>query len=87
MAVNYYPPCPDPSSTLGSPKHSDVNLVILLLQGEVNGLQVMKDGEWLAVEALPSAFVVNIGHMLQFNPSISFCFFLFSPFVSFAEHS
>ncbi|KAL6271461.1 hypothetical protein ACE6H2_028372 [Prunus campanulata] len=65
MTTNYYPPCPDPSLTLGLPKHSDVNLITLLLQEQVHGLQVLKDKQWLAVEPVPNAFVVNIGHMLQ----------------------
>ncbi|XP_024168016.2 protein DOWNY MILDEW RESISTANCE 6 [Rosa chinensis] len=80
MGINYYPPCPDPSLTLGLPKHSDVNLITLLLQGEeVHGLQVLKDGQWLAVEPVPNAFVVNIGHTLQVHPHLynpaSFSFF------------
>ncbi|KAI5315795.1 hypothetical protein L3X38_044971 [Prunus dulcis] len=54
-----------PSLTLGLPKHSDVNLITLLLQEQVHGLQVLKDEQWLAVEPVPNAFVVNIGHMLQ----------------------
>ncbi|KAL6217514.1 hypothetical protein ACLB2K_010731 [Fragaria x ananassa] len=66
MAANYYPACPDPSLTLGLPKHSDINLITLLLQGEeVHGLQVLKDGQWLGVEPQPDGFVVNIGHMLK----------------------
>ncbi|XP_061366950.1 hyoscyamine 6-dioxygenase-like [Gastrolobium bilobum] len=65
MAINHYPPCPDPSLTLGLPKHGDVFLITLLFQGEMNGLQVWKDGQWFAVEPLPNALVVNIGHMLQ----------------------
>lgn len=40
MTLNHYPPCPDPSLTLGLPQHSDVNLITLLLQGDVNRLQV-----------------------------------------------
>lgn len=71
MSINHYPPCPDPSLTLGLPKHSDPNLITLLLQGKVNGLQVLKNGQWLAVEPLPNAFVVNIGHALQV-PSLFF---------------
>ncbi|PRQ25887.1 putative aminocyclopropanecarboxylate oxidase [Rosa chinensis] len=40
------------------------------IQGEeVHGLQVLKDGQWLAVEPVPNAFVVNIGHMLQVHLS------------------
>ncbi|CAK7346428.1 unnamed protein product [Dovyalis caffra] len=65
MSINHYPPCPDPSLTLGLPKHSDVNLFNILLQGEVPGLQVLKDGNWLAVEPLPTAFAITIGYMLQ----------------------
>ena len=71
MAINHYPPCPDPFLTLGLPKHSDLNLITLLLQGEVHGLQVFEDRQWLAVEPLPNAFVVNIGHMLQLHPYFS----------------
>ncbi|KAK7268279.1 hypothetical protein RIF29_20975 [Crotalaria pallida] len=67
MAINHYPPCPDPSLTLGLPKHSDPNLITLLLQGEteMHGLQVCKDGQWFAVEPIPYALVVNIGHTMQ----------------------
>ncbi|KAL4596416.1 hypothetical protein ACB092_12G162900 [Castanea dentata] len=42
-----------------------INLITFLLQGESHGLQVLKDGQWLAVEPLPNAFVVNVGHMLH----------------------
>ncbi|KAF8401869.1 hypothetical protein HHK36_012818 [Tetracentron sinense] len=65
LLINNYPPCPDPSLTLGLPKHSDPNLITLLLQGDVYGLQVFKDGQWIGIEPLPNAFVVNLGHQLQ----------------------
>lgn len=65
MALNRYPPCPDPSLTLGLPWHGDVNLITVLLQGPVLGLQVLKDGRWLALQPLPDAFVINIGLALQ----------------------
>ncbi|XP_030496368.2 protein DOWNY MILDEW RESISTANCE 6 isoform X1 [Cannabis sativa] len=64
MSVSHYPPCPDPTLTLGLPKHADVNLITLLLQ-QVDGLQVIKDGQWLPVHPLPNAIVVNIGYTLQ----------------------
>jgi hypothetical protein len=80
MATNHYPPCPDPSLTLGLPK---LNLITLLLQGEVHGLQVFKDGQWLAVEPLPNAFVVNIGHMLRVHPYfLIFLFAILPPFLA-----
>ncbi|KAM0007120.1 putative 2'-deoxymugineic-acid 2'-dioxygenase [Helianthus debilis subsp. tardiflorus] len=65
LSINHYLPSPDPSLTLGLPKHADPNLITVLLQGSVSGLQVFKDGQWLGVEPLPHAFVVNIGHQLQ----------------------
>ncbi|PON62606.1 Oxoglutarate/iron-dependent dioxygenase [Parasponia andersonii] len=64
MSTAHCPPCPDPSLTLGLPKHSDVNLVTLVLQ-EVEDLQVLKDGQWHTIKPLPNAFVVNIGYTLQ----------------------
>ncbi|KAF9605627.1 hypothetical protein IFM89_017970 [Coptis chinensis] len=67
LGINQYPPCPDPTLTLGLPKHSDPNLLTLLLQGDVSGLQVLNEGEWIAVEPLPSAFTINLGHLLQVN--------------------
>ncbi|WJX18443.1 hypothetical protein P8452_08239 [Trifolium repens] len=40
-------------------------LKIQLHTDDVSGLQVFKDGEWIAVEALPHAFVINVGYQLQ----------------------
>eukprot|EP01018_Ginkgo_biloba_P012181 Gb_17241 [translate_table: standard] len=65
MAINYYPPCPNPELTYGLPGHSDPNLLTLLLQDRVSGLQVFKNGRWVAVEPVPNAFVVNVGDQLQ----------------------
>nr|QJZ27966.1 hyoscyamine 6 beta-hydroxylase [Mandragora autumnalis] len=66
MLTNYYPPCPDPSSTLGVGGHYDGNL-ITLLQQDLPGLQqlIVKDGNWIAVEPIPTAFVVNLGLTLK----------------------
>lgn len=66
MAVNYYPPCPEPELTYGLPGHTDPNALTILLQDlHVAGLQVLKDGKWLAVNPHPDAFVINIGDQLQ----------------------
>ncbi|KAL2335392.1 hypothetical protein Fmac_016605 [Flemingia macrophylla] len=64
--VHHYPPCPDPSLTLGLAKHRDPSIITILLQDkEVQGLQVLKDGEWIGVQPIPDAFVVNIGLLFQ----------------------
>ncbi|CAI9086991.1 OLC1v1020941C3 [Oldenlandia corymbosa var. corymbosa] len=66
MAVNYYPPCPEPDLTYGLPAHTDPNALTILLQDlDVAGLQVLKDGKWLSVKPHPNAFVINIGDQLQ----------------------
>ncbi|KAE8685361.1 putative ring finger protein [Hibiscus syriacus] len=65
LAINHYPPCPDPSLTLGISKHCDPKLLTILHQGDVNGLQVFNNGEWIGVEPLHNAIVVNIGNQLQ----------------------
>lgn len=66
MAVNYYPPCPEPELTYGLPAHTDPNALTILLQDLlVAGLQVLMDGKWLAIKPHPDAFVINIGDQLQ----------------------
>ncbi|KAL6882697.1 hypothetical protein ACP4OV_011387 [Aristida adscensionis] len=67
MAVNYYPPCPQPDLTYGLPKHTDPNALTILLQDpSVTGLQVLKDGDhWIAVNPRPNALVVNLGDQIQ----------------------
>jgi isopenicillin N synthase-like dioxygenase len=61
MTVNCYPACPQPELTLGMPPHSDYGFFTLVLQDDVEGLQVMHDGEWFTVDPVPGSFVVNVG--------------------------
>lgn len=71
MAVNFYPPCPQPELTYGLPGHTDPNALTILLQDlGVAGLQVLKDGKWIAVNPHPNAFVINLGDQLQVPPSL-----------------
>ncbi|CAL5069549.1 unnamed protein product [Urochloa decumbens] len=66
MAVNYYPPCPQPELTYGLPGHKDPNAITLLLQDGVSGLQVQRGaGRWVAVNPVPGALVINIGDQMQ----------------------
>ncbi|KAJ8420101.1 hypothetical protein Cgig2_000151 [Carnegiea gigantea] len=64
--ANYYPPCPNPELTLGLPAHTDSKVLTILLQEEgVTGLHVLKDGNWVAVDPVPGALVVNVADQLQ----------------------
>lgn len=65
VALNYYPPCPQPELTYGLPGHTDPNLITVLLQDDVSGLQVLKNGKWVAVNPIPNTFIVNIGDQMQ----------------------
>ncbi|XP_061995496.1 protein DMR6-LIKE OXYGENASE 2-like [Rosa rugosa] len=65
MAINYYPPCPQPELTYGLPGHADPNVVTLLLQDDVGGLQVLKGGKWVAVKPITHTFIVNLGDQMQ----------------------
>ncbi|KAI3807961.1 hypothetical protein L1987_23900 [Smallanthus sonchifolius] len=66
MGINYYPVCPQPELTYGIPCHTDPNAITILLQDTlVTGLQVLKDGKWVAIKPCPNAFVINIGDQLD----------------------
>ena len=87
MRMNYYPPCPQPDQVVGLTPHSDADgLTILLQLNETDGLQVRKEGIWIPVKPLPSAFIVNIGDVLEvivnnvlnnlFGPTAVFIWFI-----------
>lgn len=65
MAINYYPPCPQPELTYGLPAHTDANLITLLLQDDVSGLQVLRHGKWININPIPNTFIVNLGDQMQ----------------------
>lgn len=65
MAINYYPRCPNPELTYGLPSHTDPNALTVLLQDQVSGLQVLNNGNWIAVQPIANSFVINIGDQLQ----------------------
>ncbi|KAL6216925.1 hypothetical protein ACLB2K_010143 [Fragaria x ananassa] len=61
LQLNSYPPCPEPSRTLGLAPHTDTSIVTIL-QAKTSGLQVFKDGVgWILVELEPDALFVNLG--------------------------
>jgi isopenicillin N synthase-like dioxygenase len=65
MMVNCFPACPEPELTLGMPPHSDYGFFTLLLQDQVNGLEVSDGEDWLLIDPLPGALVVNVGDHLE----------------------
>ncbi|CAK9152015.1 unnamed protein product [Ilex paraguariensis] len=64
--VSHYPPCPHPERLNGLRAHTDAGGVILLFQDdEVSGLQILKDGQWIDVQPLSNAIVINIGDQIE----------------------
>jgi isopenicillin N synthase-like dioxygenase len=50
---------------LGVHHHTDAGALTLLLQDEVSGLQVYRDGFWYDIPTVPGALVINTGDMMQ----------------------
>ncbi|KAL7000886.1 hypothetical protein U1Q18_002038 [Sarracenia purpurea var. burkii] len=65
MAAHYYPYCPQPDLTYGLTSHTDPGVVTVLLQNDVGGLQVKFGEDWVDIEPVPGALVINIGDILQ----------------------
>nr|XP_043606359.1 jasmonate-induced oxygenase 4 [Erigeron canadensis] len=65
ITISYYPKCPQPELTLGLQSHSDMGFITLLIQDNVAGLQVSKDGEWVTVEPLSQAILVILGDQTE----------------------
>ena len=64
--INYPPMPPQPTESVRSGAHEDINVITLLLGAEEPGLQVLtKQGRWLGVNPQPGSMVVNVGDMLQ----------------------
>ncbi|WMV32433.1 hypothetical protein MTR67_025818 [Solanum verrucosum] len=65
--MNYYPPCPNTSITMGARPHCDGSCITLLFQDDTGGLYVRgtKGDNWIHVNPIKGALAVNIGDLLQ----------------------
>lgn len=60
----HYPACPRPDLARGLRAHTDPHTLSVVYQ-EYPGLQLLKDGKWLAVKPDVGTLLVNVGDMLQ----------------------
>ncbi|ERN16958.1 protein SRG1 [Amborella trichopoda] len=66
VRMNYYPPCPRPDLVLGLSPHSDGSAITVLQQDLGSaGLQIRKGNDWVLVEPLQGALVINIGDTIE----------------------
>lgn len=64
LTALYYLPATE-NEKMGINSHRDVGCITFVLQDEVGGLEVQKDGNWIPVTPNKGALVVNIGIVLQ----------------------
>jgi len=65
LRLNRYPPCPIDFRIHGLMPHTDSDFLTILYQDQVGGLQLVKDGKWVAVKPNPDALIINIGDLFQ----------------------
>lgn len=64
LLVHHYPSCPNPSLTMGLTRHADPTLITILFQ-DVNGLQFFKDGQWIDIDPVDDALLINFGYIFE----------------------
>lgn len=68
-ALHYFPiedPDSLPEGAVRAAAHGDINLITLLMGASAEGLEVLRrDGQWIAITALPEQIIVNVGDMLD----------------------
>ncbi len=69
LRANYYHRTDSQEQVIGLRPHMDGTFITLLLQDDVAGLEVMKDGEWFCVKPERNAICVHFGDMLEVNSS------------------
>jgi isopenicillin N synthase-like dioxygenase len=65
ITISYYSPCPQPDLALGLQSHSDMGAITLLIQDDVGGLEVLKDGMWIPVAPLPDGILVILADQTE----------------------
>ncbi|RCV23363.1 hypothetical protein SETIT_5G000200v2 [Setaria italica] len=65
ITISYYSPCPQPDLALGLQSHSDMGAITLLIQDDVGGIEVLKDGMWIPVPALRDGILVILADQTE----------------------
>jgi len=62
--LGQYKPCLQPEMTLGHTPHLDHILLTTLVQDDIGGLKVNKDGHWYKVAPIPSVIIILLGDQI-----------------------
>ncbi|GAA0164444.1 oxygenase [Lithospermum erythrorhizon] len=65
LRMNRYPSCPWLQEVTGLMPHTDSDFLTILHQDQIGGLQLVKDGKWVAVKPCEEALIINIGDLFQ----------------------
>lgn len=89
LQMNSYPSCPEPDRAMGLAAHTDSTLLTILLQTDIAGLQVIREGSkagWITVPPIPGALVVNVGDLLHILTNGTYPSVVHRAVVNRAEH-
>lgn len=62
---NYYSCCQRPDLVLGLKAHADGSGYTIILQDDVEGLQVLKDKNWVTVPTISDALLILMGDQME----------------------
>ena len=66
LRINHYPISNQPSRDIGLPPHIDDTLLTIVQQGcDVEGLELVKDGQWVSVKPRKDVLVVLVAAVCQ----------------------
>lgn len=65
LKIIHYPPAESAASDQGVGMHHDSGLLSFVLQDDVGGLEIERDGAILPADPRPGSYIVNLGEMLQ----------------------
>lgn len=65
LRANFYHQSKATGQVLGLIPHVDGNLLTILHQQDVSGLEVLKDGRWIPVVPRADSFCINVADIMQ----------------------